>query len=162
MIHRLIHMKTPRPLLFLLASLGTAIGIASGGCSKSDNSTASSNLQDAKVAVTNAAVDVKNAAVDSWDSLKDYTYDKRVEFSASLDRMDKTMDDKIAEEKAQAPATFSADKQAAIKDYDDARADLKAKLTDLGNATADTWADAKAKVAAAWQRVKADYDKATS
>jgi|HubBroStandDraft_1064217.scaffolds.fasta_scaffold130799_2 hypothetical protein len=155
-------MKTTRPILFIIAAFGPAILIGSAGCSKSDNSSASSNLQDAKVAVTNAAVDVKNAAVDTWDSISAYTYEKRVEFSASLDRMDKTMDDKIAEEKTKAPDTLSADKQAAIKDYDEARADLKARLTDLGNATADTWADAKAKVAAAWQRVKADYDKATS
>jgi hypothetical protein len=155
-------MKTPHSLVLLLASLGSAIAIGSSGCSKSDNSTASSNLQDAKTAVTNAAVDVKNAAVDGWDSLKDYTYDKKVEFSASMDRNTKSMDDKIAEEKAQVPSTLSADKQAAIKDYDEARADLKARLTELGNATADTWADAKAKVATAWQKVKADYDKATS
>jgi hypothetical protein len=155
-------MKAPRSLLFLLASLGPAIVLGSAGCSKSDTSTASSNMQDAKDSVKSAAIDVKNAAVSGWDSLKDYTYDKRVEFSASMDKMDKSMDDKIAEEKAQAPSTLSADKQAAIKDYDDAREDLKARLTELGNATSDTWADAKAKVAAAWQRVKADYDKATS
>jgi hypothetical protein len=155
-------MKNPKTLLFLLASLGSAVVIGSSGCSKSANSTASNDVQDAKAAVTNAAIDVKNAAVDTWDSIRDYTYDKRVDFSTSIDRMDKTMDDKIAEEKAQAPNTLSADKQAAIKDYDDARADLKARLADLSNATADTWADAKAKVAAAWQRVKADYDKATS
>jgi hypothetical protein len=154
-------MKTSRSLLFALAAIGPAL-IGSTGCSKSDNSTASSSVQDAKVAVTNAAVDVKNAAVDTWDSIRDYTYDRRTEFSASIDRMDKTMDDKMADMKAKAPDTYSADKQAAIKDYDDARADLKAKLADLGNATSDTWADAKAKVAAAWQRVKTDYDKATS
>jgi hypothetical protein len=155
-------MKNPRTLLFLVATLAPVIVIGAAGCSKSDNSTASSNVQDAKAAATNAAVDVKNAAVDSWDNLREYTYDRRVEFSSSMDRMDQNMDDKIAAEKAQAPSTLSADKQAAIKDYDDARADLKARLADLGNATADTWADAKAKVAAAWQRVKADYDKATS
>jgi hypothetical protein len=155
-------MKTPRSLLFLIAAIGPSVLVGTGGCSKSDNSSVAAAAQDAKTAVTNAAIDVKNAAVDTWDSVRDYTYDKRVEFSASLDRMDKTMDDKIAEEKAKAPDTLSADKQAAIKDYDDARADLKARLTDLGNATADTWADAKAKVATAWQRVKADYDKATS
>jgi hypothetical protein len=155
-------MKTSRSLQFLLAGAGLAAVLALCGCSKSDNSAASSNLQDAKDSVKAAAVDVKDAAVSTWDSIKDYTYDKRVDFSAKLDQMDKTMDDKIAEEKAQAPSTYSADKQAAIKDYDDARADLKARLSDLSNATADTWADAKAKVAAAWQRVKADYDKATS
>ncbi len=154
-------MKNPRSLLFAVAALSPVL-IGASGCSKSDNSSASSNLQDAKTAVTNAAVDVKNAAVDTWDSVKDYTYDKRIEFSEHVDRMDKTMDDKIADMKAQAPDTYSKDKQAAIRDYDDARADLKAKLKDLGNATSDTWADAKAKVSEAWQRVKADYDKATS
>jgi hypothetical protein len=154
-------MKTSRSLLFALAAIGPAL-VGTTGCSKTDNSAASNGVQDAKVAVTNAAVDVKNAAVDSWDSIRDYTFDKRTEFSASIDRMDKTMDDKMADMKAKAPDTYSADKQAAIKDYDDARADMKSKLADLNNATSDTWADAKAKVATAWQRVKADYDKATS
>jgi hypothetical protein len=155
-------MKTPRSLQFLVAGLGFATVIGLSGCSKSDNSAASANLQDAKDSVKATAIDVKDAAVSTWDSIKDYTYDKRADFSDHLDRMDKTMDEKIAEEKAQSPSTLAADKQAAIKDYDDARADLKARLTDLSNATADTWADAKAKVAAAWQRLKADYDKATS
>jgi hypothetical protein len=155
-------MKTHSSLLILMAALGPVILVGASGCSKSDTSTASSNVQDAKQAVTDAAVNVKNATVDGWNSLKDYTYEKRAEFSASMDRTTKSMDDKIAEERAQAPSAVSADKQAAIRDYDDARADLKARLADLGNATADTWADAKAKVAAAWERVKADYDKATS
>lgn len=154
-------MKSTRSLLLLASAICPALLIGTG-CSKSDNSSVSAAAQDAKTAVTNAAVDVKNAAVDTWDSIRDYTYDKRMEFSASIERMNKKMDDKIAEEKAQAPDTLSKDKQAAIKDYDDARADLKAKLADLGNATADTWADAKAKVSEAWQKVKADYDKATS
>jgi hypothetical protein len=155
-------MKNTRSFLFLIAAFGPAVLVGSGGCSKSDNSGAAAAAQDAKTAITNAAIDVKNAAVDSWDSVRDYTYDKRVDFSASIERMDQRMDDKIAAEKAQAPDTISADKKAAIKDYDDARADLKARLADLGNATSDTWADAKAKVAEAWRRVKADYDRATS
>jgi hypothetical protein len=155
-------MKNPSSLLLLIATIGPALLVGSAGCSKSDTSSASGAVQDAKTAVTNAAVDVKNATVDTWDSVRDYTYDKKAEFSASFDRTDKSMDDKIAEEKAQAPDTLSKDKQAAIKDYDDARADLKARLADLSNATADTWADSKAKVADAWHRVKADYDKATN
>jgi hypothetical protein len=155
-------MKNPRSFLSFIAAAGMAALVGSGGCSKSDTSSATTAAQDAKTAITNAAIDVKNAAVDTWDSVRDYTYDKRVEFSASIDRMDKKMDDKIAEEKAQAPDTLSKDKQAAIRDYDDARANLRARLADLGNATSDTWADAKAKVSEAWQRVKADYDKATN
>jgi hypothetical protein len=158
-------MKNSRSLLFLLATLGPALVLGSAGCSKSDTSAASVSAQNAKDAVKDAAVDVKNAAVDSWDSVRDYTYDRRVEFSASMDRMDKSMDDRIADLKAKAsnaPDSAKSDKDAAIKDYDDARADLKARLTDLGNATSDTWADAKAKVSDAWKRTKAAYERATS
>jgi hypothetical protein len=155
-------MKLTRPTPILAAGLVPALIIGSAGCSKSDNAAASAHLQEAKVALTNAAVDMKNAAVAGWDSLKDYTYDTRVQFSAAMERMTQRMDERIAQEKAQAPATASSDKQAAIADYDSARANLKARLVELGNASADTWDQAKAKVAEAWRRLKADYDRATS
>jgi hypothetical protein len=145
-------MKSQRFLLAL--TLVPAALFVSGGCSKSDNNNAATVVQD-----------IKATAIDSWDSVKDFTYEKRVEFSASMDRMSASMDDNMAAAKAKlasTPDTAAKDKEAAIKDYDDARANLKARLTDLNNATADTWADAKAKVADAWQRVKADYAKATS
>jgi hypothetical protein len=61
-----------------------------------------------------------------------------------------------------APDAAAKDREAAVREYDVAKVDLKTSLTNLNNATADTWADAKAKVAVAWQRVKAAYDKATS
>src|SRR5450432_2581962 len=121
-------MKNPRSLLFLLAGIGPALVLGSVGCSKSTTSSASASAEDAKVAVKDAAIDVKNAAVDSWDSVRDYTYEKRTDFSASMDRMDKTMDDKIADLKAKgsySSDSVKADKEAAIKDYDKARDDLK-------------------------------------
>jgi phage protein D len=74
------------------------------------------------------------------------------------------MDNEIEVVKAKAsstPGVAAAERENAAKDYDAARADLKASLTNLNNSTATGWADAKAKVAVAWQRVKADYDKAT-
>jgi hypothetical protein len=145
-------MKIQRFVLAL--TLVPAFLFVSGGCSKQDKDNASAVAQD-----------IKATAIDSWDSIKDFTYEKRVEFSASIDRMSASMDNDIAAAKAKLAGTPDAaakDKQAAIKDYDDARADLKARLADLDNATADTWADAKAKVAQAWDRVKAAYAKATS
>jgi hypothetical protein len=158
-------MKNSRYLLFLLAAIGPALVLGSAGCSKSTTDSASASAENAKDAVKDAAIDVKNAAVDSWDSVRGYTYDKRADFSASMDRMDKTMDDKIADLKAKgsySSDSVKADKEAAIKDYEKAREDLKARLTDLGNASSDGWADAKAKVSEAWQRVKAAYDRAMS
>jgi hypothetical protein len=112
------------------------------GCSKSDNSNASQVVQD-----------VKTTAIDTWDSIKDFTFEKRVEFTAAISRMSDKMDAKVADLKASGKS---------VPDYDDAKADLKKSLNDLNNATADTWADAKANVEKAWARVKADYDKATS
>jgi hypothetical protein len=80
-----------------------------------------------------------------------------------MDRMSDKLDERARVLRAKAsgvPDAASKDREAAVKEYDDARADLKSKMTDLGNATADTWSDAKAKTAAAWTRVRVAYDKA--
>ncbi|HEV3029179.1 MAG TPA: hypothetical protein VG457_16490, partial [Planctomycetota bacterium] len=98
---------------------------------------------------------------DTWDSIKDFTFERHDDFNATVERMSKSLDDKVAELRASTPSAAAKDRDEALKDYDAARADLKARLADLGNATADTWADAKAKVAEAWQRMQAAYDKAT-
>jgi hypothetical protein len=134
-------MKTSIPLIISLAALPVALLVA-GGCSRADKDNASAVAQD-----------IKTTAVDSWDSIKDYTFEKKAEFSAYMSRMSDSMDAKVAQAKSSGKS---------MPDYDDAKADLKKSLTDLDNATADTWADAKAKVDKAWARVKADYDKATS
>lgn len=121
-----------------------------GGCSKTDKDNAAAVVQDIKVTAT-----------DTWDSIKDFTFERHDEFKASIERMSKSLDDHVADLRAKAPAVAASDKEAALKEYDDARADLKASLVDLGNATADTWADAKVKVAAAWHRVQVAYDNAS-
>jgi len=59
------------------------------------------------------------------------------------------------------PDAASRDRDSAMKEYDDARADLKEKRTSLENATADTWSDAKAKTAQSCKNTKAAYDKVT-
>jgi len=146
-------MKPSRLLLLLTAIVGALLIC---GCSKTD-STATPVDQ-----VKAGTADVASSASDSWDSIKDYAYDRRVEFSASISRMAQRLDDQTDKLKARMTATSSSDRSSATKDYDDARADLKAKLTALDNATADTWADAKDKVAQAWKHVQSAYDKVTS
>jgi uncharacterized phage infection (PIP) family protein YhgE len=152
-------MKTSRFLLLLAAAMSPA-ALLMTGCSKTEN--ASTTMEKVKTDAKEVAADVKATVSDSWDTIKDYTYEKRADFSASLDRMAAQLDDKAREFRAKiagAPDAASKDRESAIKEYDEARADLKAKLTELGNATADTWADAKEKVAQAWKRVQAAYDK---
>jgi hypothetical protein len=146
----------PSRLLLLLTAIVSPAALLICGCTKTD-STATPADQ-----VKAGAADVASSASDSWDSIKDYAYDKRVEFSASVSRMAKRSDDETDQLKAKMTATSSSDRASAMKDYDDARADLKAKLTALDHATADTWADAKDKVAQAWKHVQATYDKLTS
>jgi len=129
-------------------------------CSKT--SSTSTTVEKVKADAKEVAADVKATTSDSWDSIKDFTYEKRADFSASIDRMAAQFDDKARELRAKvAGATDAAskDRESAIKEYDEARADLKSRLSELGNATADTWADAKEKVAQAWKRVQAAYDK---
>jgi uncharacterized secreted protein with C-terminal beta-propeller domain len=135
-------MKTSLKTLIAIATLTPAALLVTAGCSRADKDNAAA-----------VGLDIKTTAVDSWDSIKDYTYEKKAEFSAYMSRMDDSMDAKVADLKA---------KGKSVPDYDDAKADLKKSLSDLNNATADTWADAKAKTEKAWDRVKADYDKATN
>ncbi len=155
-------MKSRSPLLLLAAALCPAAILLFGACSKTDSS--DKTMDDAKASAEKAATDIKVAVVNSWDSIKDFTYEKRADFSAGMDRLSKDMDEKAAELKAKfagVPDATAKDRDAAVKEYDEARADLKVKLNDLGNATADTWADAKAKAAEAWKRVQAAYDRMT-
>jgi hypothetical protein len=121
--------------LFLASAL-----LLAAGCSKTDSDNAAAVAQDIKV-----------TAIDSWNSVKDFTFEKRAELSATLDKMSSDMDARVADMKAQGKK---------VPDYDDARTELRASLDDLGRATTDTWATSKARVERAWDRVKADYEKA--
>jgi hypothetical protein len=152
-------MKTSSCLLLLAATMGPA-ALLTSSCSKTDNT--ATTVEKVKADAKDVAADIKATVTDSWDSIKDYTYEKRADFSAGIDRMAAQFDDKTRELKAKwagAPDAASKDRENAIKEYDEARADLKLRLSELGNASADTWADAKEKVAQAWKRVQVAYDK---
>lgn len=150
-------MKSHRPLLLALSLLTPAALVLSGGCAKSTDTKVADAVQDAKVAVKDAAIDIKDGAVSTWNRIKDYTFDKKADFASGIDSATKKMDETLADLKAKATAD-TPEKTKARQEYDEARAELKAKLADLGNATADTWADAKAQVSKAWDKVQASYD----
>jgi hypothetical protein len=136
-------MKTISSLL-LLAVLSPAAFLTSS-CAKSDST----------------ADKVQATATDSWDSIKDYTYEKRADFAAGLDRMEASSDAEISALNAKMkglPDAAAKTRDSANKEFTDASAQLKTSLADVRASTADTWAAAKDKAAQGWQRVHAAYD----
>ncbi len=150
-------MKTS--LLPLFAAVTGLAGLMISGCSKPSGASAAVSQ------VKAGAADVASAASDSWDQIKDYSYDRRVEFSASLRRMAGRMDDKTDELKSKLaglPDQAARSRRSGLKEYAAARADLKANLSAMKDSTADTWADAREKVDQSWKRLRAAYDRLTS
>jgi hypothetical protein len=160
-------MKTHISLSTIAAVVGSASLLFLGACSKSPDSTTTVQATSADGTTSTVAVTDVNVTVgssDAWDRIKDFTFDRRAAFSAGVDRMSQEMDDKTAAFRARVagvPDSASRDRDSAMKEFDTARADLKSKRSDLDNATADTWADAKAKTAESWKSTKAAYDKVT-
>jgi outer membrane murein-binding lipoprotein Lpp len=151
-------MKTTVSLL-LIAALSPAIMLLAS-CTKTNK--VDQAVQSTKAAVKELAADVKAAVSDSWDSIKDYTYEKREDFAASLDRMADKRDAEIKEMNAKLtglPDAAAKERDRAVKEYNEARAYLKSKLAELRTGTADTWADAKEKATEAWKRTQAAYEK---
>ena len=155
-------MKTRRPLLLLAAAICPAVLLLACGCSRAGES--NKKVRDAKASAEKAIADVKVAVSDSWDSIKDFTYERRADLSAGLARMSKDLDDKtgaLKEKVAGVPDATSRERAAAMKEYGEARAELRLRLAELRDASAETWADAKARAAAAWRKVQAAYDRVT-
>ena len=151
-------MKPTRSLL-LLAALSPAF-ILLTACGKSDP--VQPAAQNTTATAKELVADVKTTASDSWDSIKDYTYEKREDFSASLDRLAAKRDAEIQELNSKVtglPDATAKQRDRAVKEFNEARSYLKSQLTDLRTGTADTWADAKEKAAQAWQKVQTAYDK---
>lgn len=124
------------------------------GCSKSDRNETQAGIND-------AYSDTKAVVADAWSDLKDYTFEKRSDFTIRTEAMTAKLDAQVSELQANYAADkASASRQAAMEELKNSRADLNDKLAALGNASADTWASAKAGVIAAWDRTEAAYKKA--
>jgi len=155
-------MKTSRLLLLLTAGL-SPVALLMSGCAKSDST--SSEVTKIKADANDAAASATVVVSNSWDGIKDFGYERRADFSAGMDRLSADLDDRTREFRAKhagATDAMAKDRDAAAKEYDEARADLKTRMTDLGNATAATWSDSKAKAADSYKRVQAAYDKANA
>jgi hypothetical protein len=145
-------MKTTKTISTLLIS--TVALLALNGCSE--------RKRDDIGDKANAAYqDTKASIAQGWNNLKDYTYEKRSDFTEMLKAQEAELEAGVSKLRAEySEANASASRKAAMAELKVAEADYKAKLSALGNATADTWAAARDNVAAAWDRLKASYAKA--
>jgi hypothetical protein len=137
----------------LLLTLGLS-ALVLAGCSKSERA-------EAKADIKEAYKDTKAVVADAWSDLKDFTFEKRSDFATRTKAMTAKLDAEVSEMQANYAADkASASRRAAMEELKSSRADLGDKLDAIGNATADTWASAKASVIAAWDRTEAAYKKA--
>jgi len=144
----------------VLLSLGLAAVVATG-CSDRKKNDVQMTADKAMQNTSNAMTSVKTATVDAWRDIKDYTHDKRDDFSASAKAMSAKLDAEMSEMRSNySEAKASASRKAAMAELKDRRADYDDKMSALGRATADTWDSAKRDVIAAWDRLQASYQKA--
>jgi hypothetical protein len=101
-------------------------------------------------------------ALSPWGAITDYTYQRRADFSAVLERLANGTDrqiDQLNARRATLPETSVKDWDVAMKELTDARSDLQFKVSQLGNATAETWNQLRDSAAGAWRRVQEATDK---
>ena len=105
--------------------------------------------------------DTKAAVVQGWDNLKDYTFEKRSDFTLQLKAKQTDFEAGVSKLRAEySEANASASRKAAMAELKNAEADYQEKLAAVGTATADTWTSARDSVAASWDRLQASYAKA--
>ena len=136
----------------LLAAALTLLALAA--CSKGKRDDIADKTKD-------AYQDTKAAVVQGWGNLKDYTFEKRSDFTLKLKAKQADFEAGVSKLRADYSETqASASRKAAMKELKDSEADYQEKLAALGNATADTWTSARDSTAAAWDRLQASYAKA--
>jgi hypothetical protein len=133
---------------------GILMLFALSACSKQDQekvgATIKESYEDSKLAMSNA-----------WDRVKDYTFDKRDDFTANAKALSSKMEVQLSEVRANfSEAKASVSRKAAMEELKNAEADYKDKLRALATASADTWEAAKANLILAWDRLQAAYYKA--
>ncbi len=149
-------MKTHHTSLRLVLTSGLLAAIVAGtaACSKEDRSELRS---DAAQALDTA----KTAVTDAWANVKDYSFEKKQDFVANSKALSAKLDAEISELRAKyADAKADASRSAAMEKLTNARADFDTKMSALGQATADTWEQAKREAIAAWDRLQAAYQEA--
>ena len=139
------------------SSLILAAGLAAltfNACSKQDRDHVADKTKD-------AYADTKAAVSNSWNDLKNYSYDKRSDFSKEVAAQQADFDAGVSKLRAEySEAQASASRKAAMNELKDAEANYKEKLAALGNASADTWGAARDNVILAWDKLQAAYKNA--
>ena len=147
-----------------LAALSLALcALLISGCKDSKKEEVK-EATDKAVHATQKAVDRAGSAMsNAWSDIKDYTVEKKADFSAGAKAMSAKLDAQISELRADyAEAKASASRKAAMEELKNSRANYDDKLAALGRASADTWEAAKRDVISAWDRVESAYRKAKS
>jgi hypothetical protein len=101
-------------------------------------------------------------ATESWNTIKDYTYEKRADFTAGLQRMMDRLDvgiNQLNAKRATLPETSIKDWDIAMKELTDSAANLKFQLDELSKAAPETWSEMKDRIGLAWKRAQDAYDK---
>ena len=147
-----------------LLAAGLAV-LTLAGCSKHDRDVTADKTkdayQDAKAATKDAYQDTKSALAKGWGNVKDYTYEKRSDFTKQVNAYEKEFEADYSKAKANySEVEASAARKAAWAEVKNDEANFKEKSKALGNATAETWDAARDNVVAAWDRLQASYAKA--
>ncbi|HWA10037.1 MAG TPA: hypothetical protein VG838_11350 [Opitutaceae bacterium] len=101
-------------------------------------------------------------ATETWDTIKDYSYEKHADFIAGLTLIMKKVDAGILvlnAKRAHMTDEAAKDWDFNAKELNDARAYLQSMTAEAEKATDSTWPAAKDKVTQAWQRLRDAYDK---
>lgn len=159
-------MKTHR-FAALTATLGIAALIASG-CAKKEQVVQvqpapvvpATPIPTARIVVA-PPQPIAVAASDSWMAIKDMTFEQRADFVAGIGRLEGQLDGQIniLKSKRAAMTTDTKDWDFAMGGLTDASSYLHSMVTEVSNATPDTWNQEKDKVDQAWQRAQEAYDK---
>ena len=143
-----------RIALLALATAGLAGAVAFSGCSKSDRT-------EATTAVKDTYEDTKTAIAKGWTDVKDFTFEKRNDFTAAAKSASARLDVEVSRVRANySDAQASASRKAAMEELKNSEANYKEKLAALGDATSATWDSAKKNTTLAWDRLEAAYYKA--
>ncbi|MEO7415052.1 MAG: hypothetical protein ABIZ81_17055 [Opitutaceae bacterium] len=98
-----------------------------------------------------------SATPDAWQNIQYHSYEKRQEFTAVFARMVAKLDGDIValNEKRATMKNDARDWDFAMKELNNARANVQSKVTDLSKAnTAEIWTDARDKLGVAWDRAQ--------
>ena len=127
-----------------------------------DSTSAASTAMTSTATASAASGKAADAVPVAFYMVKDYSYERRDQYVAGIDRLAASMDEEHDADLGKAAHLTRPAEQAyndAVRGYEGARNDLKHSLEVLNFASPDAWADAKAHVDISWQEVQFTFGK---